>query len=109
MLHTLRTRGFVTPEGFAQSIGVHPAEILARLVADGHVRHIEKTATCTRCSRQARSFTRRSSECYADEPVRTGLAAPYERFLELNDHFKRLCTDWQLRDGAPNDHNDRRL
>ena len=27
-------------------------------------------------------------------------------FLELNDEFKQLCTDWQLRDGAPNDHTD---
>ena len=31
---------------------------------------------------------------------------PYQRFLELNDEFKRLCTDWQLRDGQPNDHSD---
>lgn len=33
-------------------------------------------------------------------------AMPYQRFLELNDRFKQLCTDWQLRDGEPNDHTD---
>ena len=31
---------------------------------------------------------------------------PYERFLELNDDFKQLCTDWQVKDGQPNDHSD---
>ena len=38
--------------------------------------------------------------------MRTGLAAPYGRFLELNEEFKQMCTDWQLRDGSPNDHTD---
>lgn len=33
-------------------------------------------------------------------------AIPYEPFLALNDEFKQLCTDWQLRDGEPNDHTD---
>ena len=30
----------------------------------------------------------------------------YERFLVLNDRFKQLCTEWQVRDGEPNDHAD---
>lgn len=30
----------------------------------------------------------------------------YEAFLALNDRFKTLCGDWQLRDGQPNDHSD---
>ncbi len=33
-------------------------------------------------------------------------ALRYDEFLRLNDDFKALCTDWQLRDGAPNDHAD---
>ena len=35
-----------------------------------------------------------------------GLREHYERFLELNDEFKALCGDWQLRGGQPNDHSD---
>ena len=31
---------------------------------------------------------------------------PYDEFLTINDAFKQLCTDWQLRDGQPNDHSD---
>ncbi|MFM2070500.1 MAG: hypothetical protein RLZZ623_763 [Actinomycetota bacterium] len=30
--------------------------------------------------------------------------ASYEEFLGINERFKALCGDWQLRDGAPNDH-----
>jgi hypothetical protein len=30
----------------------------------------------------------------------------YHEFLQLNDRFKMLCGDWQLRDGQPNDHSD---
>jgi hypothetical protein len=34
------------------------------------------------------------------------LHGPYQEFLALNESFKVLCGDWQLRDGAPNDHTD---
>ncbi len=30
----------------------------------------------------------------------------YERFLELNEVFKQLCTDWQMRGDTQNDHTD---
>lgn len=30
----------------------------------------------------------------------------YRTFLGINDSFKSLCGQWQLRDGAPNDHSD---
>ena len=43
---------------------------------------------------------------YAVESVRSGLAPQYERFLDLNDEFKQLCTDWQMRGDAPNEHVD---
>jgi hypothetical protein len=36
----------------------------------------------------------------------TALGGPYELFLELNIEFKHVCTDWQVRDGEPNAHDD---
>ena len=30
----------------------------------------------------------------------------YQQFLVLNDQFKHLCSEWQLRNGEPNDHTD---
>lgn len=38
--------------------------------------------------------------------LRDALHEPYAQFLKLNERFKHLCSDWQMRDGAPNDHSD---
>lgn len=38
--------------------------------------------------------------------LRVELEVPYAAFLEVNERFKELCGDWQLRDGHPNDHSD---
>ena len=34
------------------------------------------------------------------------MAQPYAAFLVLNERFKELCDEWQLRAGRPNDHAD---
>src|SRR6202023_3117942 len=34
------------------------------------------------------------------------IAAVYEEFTAVNGDFKQLASDWQLRDGEPNDHAD---
>ena len=34
------------------------------------------------------------------------LREPYGAFLTINERFKALCGDWQLRGGQPNDHAD---
>jgi len=34
------------------------------------------------------------------------LGSVYPGFVEVNVGFKELCGDWQLRNGAPNDHTD---
>lgn len=105
VLHLLKVRGFVTPDGFVASLGRHPTEIVDRLVADGTIRHIEARGlyalTPTGKERQTELVA-----SYATDTIRDGLHGPYEQFLRLNDVFKRLCTDWQIRDGEPNNHAD---
>ena len=105
VLHTLRVRGFVTPDGFIESIGTHPADILASLVEAGLVRHIEKRDMYGLLP-PGKERQETLLDAYADDIVQAGLKAGYEQFLELNEDFKRVCTDWQMRDGAPNDHSD---
>ena len=36
-------------------------------------------------------------DSYAGADVQSGLKAHYDRFLELNEVFKQLCTEWQVR------------
>ncbi len=105
VLHTLRVRGFVTPDGFIESIGAHPAAELATLVEVGLVRHIEKRDMYGLLP-PGKERQETLLDEYADDSVRAGLHEQYEQFLAINEDFKQLCTDWQMRDGAPNDHSD---
>jgi pyruvate,orthophosphate dikinase len=38
--------------------------------------------------------------------ARSAVDAAYDRFLGVNNELLTVCTDWQLRDGALNDHSD---
>jgi phosphoenolpyruvate-protein kinase (PTS system EI component) len=105
VLHTLRVRGFVTPDGFRESCGTHPADILEGLVAAGEVRHIEKRDMYGLLP-PGKEKQEALLDKYAGDEVREGLHLHYERFLELNEVFKQLCTDWQMRGDAQNDHSD---
>lgn len=41
-----------------------------------------------------------------DAGVRQSIDAAYRRFHEINNDLLTVCTDWQLREGALNDHED---
>ncbi len=105
VLHTLRVRGFVTPDGFSASLGEHPADLIAGLVEGGLVRHIEKRDMYGLLP-PGKERQEALLDEYAGGDVQSALAEHYERFLELNDEFKQLCTDWQMKGEAPNDHSD---
>ena len=105
MLHTMRIRGFVTPDAFVETLGQHPATILDELLDGGMVRHFE--------ARDMYGLLPIGKDRHAElldalAPLETAasLRPAYERFLVLNDRFKALCTTWQVRDGEPNDHTD---
>jgi len=105
VLHVLKVRGFVTSDGFRASIGEHPASILDDLVTDGTVRYMEARDLYGLLP-AGKERHEELLDSYATDPIRDGLRVPYGDFLVLNDEFKQLCTDWQVRAGAPNDHTD---
>lgn len=88
---------------------VEKADVESHLVAlsdSGHVQFREK--------RSLWQLTPDGREVHLDylaadldglDPV-SALADHYSVFIDLNGRFKELCGDWQLRDGAPNDHSD---
>lgn len=104
VLHVLRLRGFLTAEGFADSLGTHPAELLAALVDAGAVRYVEARGVYALLPAGRERLEQLPAAPAGFDPVR--LAEPYATFLELNAAVKELCTRWQLRNGAPNDHRD---
>ncbi len=105
VLHTLRVRGFVTPDGFRASLGHHPAALLDDLVERGLVRHIEARDMYGLLP-DGKERQEALLDTYAGPDVQVGMAERYEAFLELNGTFKQLCTDWQMRGDTPNDHSD---
>jgi predicted membrane chloride channel (bestrophin family) len=109
-LHALRLKGFAKAEVISDvaALPVHTVgEHLRSLAAAGQAQFRE--------ARQLWQLTplgreRHREALAADTPHEQAgaLHEPYEQFLTLNEHFKHLCSEWQLRDGQPNDHADAR-
>ena len=108
VFHALRIKGFAKSDMVADIAAITVAEAEAELAA-----LMAKEFALFREARALWQITPAGKEAHkgalaADTPdtVRTALHTPYETFLGLNTAFKELCGDWQLKDGAPNDHSD---
>lgn len=107
--HALRIKGFATAETVAEV-----ADLPLALVAE-HLRDLESREWAQfREARRLWQLTATGREehkiALVEDVGHTHIAAKlhdsYHEFLQLNSAFKELCGDWQLRDGAPNDHTD---
>jgi hypothetical protein len=113
--HALRVKGFAEGPAVAEATG-HPLDQTVALLADlaeadvilrreGRIAGWSLTAGGRQTHAQWLSDERASAACEGD------VTAAYDAFLERNEEFKVLCTDWQLRSaggGEPvlNDHTD---
>jgi hypothetical protein len=109
VLHALRIKGFAKVDVLSELSGLPGDHV------EGHLKELAGDELAM--FREARALWQLSPKgreahgaALADDVKRPGLQeglrAEYEHFLELNDSFKVLCGDWQLRDGNPNDHSD---
>lgn len=107
--HALRIKGFATIETVAEV-----ADLPLTLVAE-HLRDLESREWAQfREARQLWQLTATGREehkiALVEDVGHTHIGAKlhdsYHEFLQLNSAFKELCGDWQLRNGAPNDHTD---
>jgi hypothetical protein len=109
VLHSLRIKGFAKVDVLCELSGLAAAEV------EGHLKALAEAELAM--FREARALWQLSpkgreahgaalAEDVKQVGLQEGLRARYEDFLELNDAFKVLCGDWQLRDGNPNDHSD---
>ena len=107
--HALRIKGFAKVEVVAELADLDVTEV------HQHLRDLEAEELAV--FREARALWQLSPagreahhEALAVDLASVDVAAlgaPYREFLTVNDAFKTLCGDWQLRDGGPNDHGDR--
>jgi hypothetical protein len=118
VVHVLRVKGFVDGDAVVAAAGLEAGEVdalLAGLADAGHARHREGRMSGWMLTPEGRA---RGEALLAAEleatGVRPAVEAAYRDFLEVNQGFLGLCTDWQLRpdpdapDGDPivNDHAD---
>jgi hypothetical protein len=107
VLHALRIKGFAKVDVLSDLSAVEPDEVEQRL-ADFQTGEI----ALFREARALWQLTPKGREVHAEqlasevEAIRPLVEPHYPAFLELNEAFKELCGDWQLRAGAPNDHTD---
>jgi len=107
--HALRIKGFGKVENVAELAGLTEEEAIEHLQAmqdEGHTAYRETRGLwqLTPAGREAYLF---ALEEDVNRPgFREGLSEKYDRFLEMNEVFKALCADWQLRNGETNDHSD---
>lgn len=105
VLQALRFKGRVSNDDLAATLGEDPNDIAATveqltrsgLLVDGHQ---------LRISPEGRE---RLNELLAEEREAVdaaALTAAYDDFRSVNAEFKALVTDWQVKDGQPNTHED---
>jgi hypothetical protein len=109
VLHALRVKGFAKVDALTELTGLQPADV------DGELAGLQGDELAA--FREARSLwqlTPAGREAHANAlavdvhhpNLREGLTEHYVPFLQLNEQFKELCGEWQLKDGSPNDHSD---
>ena len=106
--HALRIKGFSKSETLAEIVALDVE------VVDKHLHDMQEAEMAM--FREARSLWQLTPAGRAAHPEALALDVAgldlealkplYHSFLEINDTFKHLCGDWQLRDGTPNDHSD---
>ncbi|MDA3663793.1 MarR family transcriptional regulator [Mycobacterium xenopi] len=105
VLQAVRLKGQVTATDLAVTLGVDPAEVadtVERLAAAGLV----EGDKVLKLSRDGRT---RLGELLAEERKNideAALLAAYNDFRAVNADFKAAVTDWQLKDGEANTHQD---
>jgi hypothetical protein len=105
VLQAVRLKGRVSEEDLVATLDEDPADVaatLAQLAADG----LLVQAKTVRVSPEGRD---RLNALLAEE--RSGidqsvLSKSYDEFRAVNQVFKELISDWQIKEGQPNSHDD---
>lgn len=110
VLHGLRLRGFGEPPAIAAVVGLDEATVeehLAKHQAAELVLRRDGRLAGWALTRAGRDEQERLAAAEAEEAgITEAIRDAYRHFLSLNGRLLGLCTDWQVRGAAPNDHAD---
>lgn len=113
-LHSLRLKGFIDAVETAELAGLEPAVVdplLATFSEQGLVIHREGRVSGWQLTADGRAKGEELLSAELDGAgARDAVAGAYQRFLESNQAFLSICTDWQVRvvdsEQVLNDHAD---
>jgi hypothetical protein len=111
VLHLLAIKGMAAADPLVAQLtasGHEREDVLTeldKLRTDGLATHMERRGLWRVTPEGRRRHAALLDDDLADG-ARERLRLGYEQFLPVNGRFKELCTRWQLRDGAANDHTD---
>lgn len=108
-LHALRIKGFATTDTIAEVAAVDSQQVNDQLVeweAAGWVRFREGRNLWQLTDAGRAEHARLLALDNQHSGALVELKRVYPEFLVINDEFKQLCTDWQVRAGDVNDHAD---
>ena len=101
VLQTLRVKGFVDTEAVAETVGLSQEDTLNMLnqfAEEGRVSYREGRMVGWMITSEGRSY---GEQLLANEVdslgIRLEIETSYKEFSRLNNDFKELCTDWQLK------------
>jgi DNA-binding MarR family transcriptional regulator len=106
VLQAIRLKGRVSPADLAATLAQDPAALtstVTELVASGLLLEGKGSLRTTPEGRQRLSALLAQERSSIDQD---SLAGSYAKFLAVNADFKALVTDWQIKDGQPNAHDD---
>jgi hypothetical protein len=110
VLHGLRLKGFAEPEAIGAAVGLDAGTVESHLPSlrdDDLVLRREGRLTgwaLTTAGRKEQEHL--AAKELADTGTAPAVRVAYEEFLGINGDLLAVCTDWQLRGGAINDHTD---
>jgi hypothetical protein len=108
LLHTLAIKGMAPSQVLATAVGEDEPGLrveLELLRTNGFATFLERRAVW-RITPDGREHHASLLDSEFPAETRDRLRPAYEEFLPLNRRFKELCTRWQTRGDAPNDHTD---
>ncbi len=108
-LHALRIKGFATAHTVSEVADV-PVEVCTGHLAELKERELANFVEARNLWRLTPAGKEHHLEVLVADIAATGadeaLAVDYHPFMAINERFKELCGEWQLKDGQPNDHTD---
>jgi hypothetical protein len=101
VLQTLRVKGFVDTEAVAETVSLTQEDTLNTLnkfAEEGRVSYREGRMAGWMLTSDGRSYGEQLLATEVDNlGIRLGIETSYTGFLQVNEGFLGLCTDWQLK------------